>query len=156
MSKLSIEVDSEKLSEKGMSAYRTLMDELYLTKTDRTSKKQTNDSLASAAARLIRILIKEPNGNQFSVIRAFASKGQPFLTYAELILAANKRGPALAGTLSSLTKNWRKAGMVGRSGISYKAGFENGLPDGGAYYLASGDKSVLKAITDAINAPAHS
>jgi len=154
MRKLTIEVDLDELSVPGQNAVVLLLSDrakkmadvhIPVTDTDPCQTAVDASSIARAARRFVYYLTSEKNGNQLRIIKAFVDKKVPFLSPAEMQASSTKKGPGLAGVLSSMTKNWRKAGMVGRKAIDW-----DGSTDGGVYALANGDESVLMAIRVAL------
>ena len=150
MGKMTIEVDTDKLSCEGMVHLRKLLDETFKkVEVEPDWTRAPESVLNNAATKLVTLLRREPNGNQLRLIQAYVTKGETRLTAEELVAAAQKEGPALAGVLSSLTRNWRKAGMPGRRGITYKLSYPS-APVVGYYSLADDDMSVWKAIEKAV------
>jgi hypothetical protein len=147
MSKVTIEVEMDKLTARGQAALRALMGDMNTVRPEAAEPQDATATL-KAAVRLAQILDREPQGNQKRVVRRFVTENRPWLTYTEIVNAAGKDGPALAGTLSSLTKNWRKAGMPGRRAI--RRDWQERTVQPGAFWLADGDMTALQALQSAM------
>jgi hypothetical protein len=159
MRKITIEVDMDELSVPGQNAVAVLLSDRsklmpdirpysgdpVQNTIDGLPKEDWRSSLDRAASKFMGIIRAEQQGNQLRIIMAYIAKKSCSMTNEELQAASGKKGPALAGTMSSLTKNWRKAGMTGRKGINWDIGCDLK----GHYFLAGGDANVLDALTKA-------
>ena len=148
--KLTLELDWDKLSKTGLDAVRTLLNECESARNElvAVSHAAANpDITKESALRFVSLLTNEKQGNQLRILEGYLRKGKSWLTYDEICAAAGKSGPALAGMLSCMTKNWRKAGMPGR--VAVKRDWQNMTKIPGAFWLGGGDDAVFFALVEA-------
>lgn len=109
MSKVTLEVDLEKLTEKGRVALAVLMAEISRA----PSAEVKSGTVEQMSDKLYRKMAKSKA--MVGLLCALLDKGS--LTMTEVYKAAGKEhadGPAIAGVLSSMTRNWQKYGGQGR------------------------------------------
>lgn len=149
--RITLELECDKLSPKGLDALQVLLGESatgWPTSQPVIPGPVASSTVHDAAVKLIRMLEAEVQGNQLKIINGYIRAGRPYLSHAELVAAMDgKFGPVLAGTLSSLTKNWRKAGMPGRTCVQRDWMNQSKVP--GAFWLGAGDAVVFQALVAA-------
>lgn len=106
MSKMTIEVDTDKLTEKGRNALGIIVEELSRSSAPLVESETINVMADKLYARFAR---KE---SMRGVLDALLDSKSGVLTYKEVCAAAGHKsgGPALAGVLSSMTRNWQRYG----------------------------------------------
>jgi hypothetical protein len=140
MSKVTLEIDLEKLSEKGRGALETLMAEI-----SRSPERQVMpETIERLADKLYRRMTKVEGrkGAMRKILEALLIKGS--LSMEEMKEAVeSKKKSTVAGALSSMTRNWKK--YAGRDKEQFLVWDEN--IGEGAYRLE--DKGMLEPLREA-------
>lgn len=110
MSKMTIEVDMEKLTEKGRDALGILINEISKSSSPVVESDTINTMADKLYARFAR------KASMRGVLDALLDSKGGILTYPEVCEASGhkKGGSGLAGVMSSMTRNWQRYGGKGR------------------------------------------
>lgn len=108
MAKITLEIDMDKLTERGHEALKTLMADIA----NPISPGVPSLTIEHMADKVYARMARKPS--MVGVLDKLLDK--KILTYKEVCDAAGHKdgGPALAGVVSSMTRNWQRYGGKGR------------------------------------------
>ncbi|MDD5209846.1 MAG: hypothetical protein PHV36_10700 [Elusimicrobiales bacterium] len=138
MSKVTIEIDLNKLSERGKDAFHTLMGEISRPSTHAATSETIERLADKLYARMAR---KE---SMRSVLDAILDSKDASLTVEEIFEKTGFKGASLAGVLSSQTRNMKRYTSIGNK--SFLAWSEAGGKSG-SYHLS--DMGLLEPLLNA-------
>jgi len=144
MSKVTIEIDLAKLSERGRAAFQVLTEELSGTSTE-GSRSDTLTQLAEKLyTRMTRKTKRKPNLKMKLLLNALLDSKSGQLSLKDISSRTGIEGSVLAGALSSMTRNMKRYNKIAKGPFLC---WNESVSPNGAYQLA--DPGLLEPLRTA-------